>query len=592
MNKIFPLLIFCLFVLQATAQKDHSAWEQRPPIIHEQQHYFNKGEITEANAQFVLLQNLAPHAHFGLEPKGEKLSKTGKHVNYQLSYKNTPIFNAQVVVHFNVDGTAAVSWPMVASTVDEDAGTNPADIKPLLAQYNAHDYNNLGATYLPANDKLIPATHFRLHGKGSSLREILISGDSVLVNTDLRKFNKDSTVSGYVFYPDPLTSANKNYGGAYVDNNDSSNTALNNERVWVNFKANYNQGVFSLESSTVRMVEHEAPVIYPVTSTQPVFSFERHESGFEDVNCFYHINEFKNTIDSTGHNLPGFLVQADAHGVFGTDQSWYSPNIRKLAFGEGGVDDAEDPDVVVHEFGHAVVDGAVVGITSVPVERASLEEAICDYFAVAYSRLYSSNQSDRVFNWDGHNEFWNGRMASSAKDYQQQNFNGSIYAHTDIIASCLTEIESSIGYTATMDILLESLYRLTTNSTFVDFAQSMVQVDQLLNAGANYGIIVSAFQRRNILSPDFSIAESQYASGGVQIRGTHNFAQGGMATLTAENSISSITVYASNGAVVLQRDQVNKEEVSLSGATLPSGLYILKVKGQGGINQSFKLIRW
>lgn len=591
MSKTLPLFIIFLIGLQAAGQKDFYVSEQRPPSIQEQQHYFSKGELTEANAESVLLQNLATHAHFGLEPKGEKISKTGKHVHYQLSYKNIPVYNAQVVVHFNADGTATVSWPDVAALAEENTTQRP-NLKSILNRFNAHDYSNLTETYLPLNGNLLPVTQLRIHGKGSSLREILLHGDSVLVNTDLRKFNKDSTVAGYVFYPDPLTSANRNYGGAYVDNNDSSNTALNNERVWVNFKAHYNQGVFSLENSTVKMVEHEAPVIYPVTSTQPVFSFERHESGFEDVNCFYHINAFKKTIDSTGHNLPGFQVQADAHGVFGTDQSWYSPNIRKLSFGEGGVDDAEDPDVVVHEFGHAVVDGAVVGITSLPVERASLEEAICDYFAVAYSRLYSANQSDRVFNWDGHNEFWNGRMASSSKNYQLQNFNGSIYAHTDIMASCLSEIENNIGYTATMDIVLESLYRLTTNSTFVDFANSMVQVDQLVNAGAHYGVIVSAFQRRNVLSADFSIAESQNLPGRMQILGTYHFAQGGMATLSADEAIDSYTLYASNGTIVLHSEQVNRSEVQVSGANLPSGFYILSVKDKQGISHSFKLVSW
>ena len=40
------------------------------------------------------------------------------------------------------------------------------------------------------------------------------------------------------------------------------------------------------------------------------------------------------------------------HGFNGADNSSYSPGTGRLQFGEGGVDDAEDSDVVHHELGH------------------------------------------------------------------------------------------------------------------------------------------------------------------------------------------------------------------------------------------------
>jgi hypothetical protein len=35
--------------------------------------------------------------------------------------------------------------------------------------------------------------------------------------------------------------------------------------------------------------------------------------------------------------------------------------VDRLAFGEGGVDDAEDVDVVLHEYGHAIQHDTVPG---------------------------------------------------------------------------------------------------------------------------------------------------------------------------------------------------------------------------------------
>lgn len=589
-KKIFTLAVL-ITCLQAVAQKHLHHNEIRPESISTQHYYFNGNEFSEANLEPYLLQHFAPNSNFVLAPSGEKISKTGKHLHFQLIYQNHPVFNAEVVVHLNNNHSIEVEWPVLPNTLASPSATEP-DLKMLLQEFTANDYSDNQEALFIFDGQLLPVRQLTLHGPGSSVRQLVLYGDSVLINTDLRKFNQDTTVGGYVFQPDPLTTANQNYGGLLTDNNDASGLVINNEMVWVNFKATYRQGLFHLESPALKIVEFDAPNVPPVTSNVPYFIYTRNQSGFEDVNCFYHINNFKNTIDSVNHNLPGFQVEADVHALSGSDQSFYSPNIKKLAFGEGGVDDAEDADVIVHEYGHAVVDGAVVGITSVPVERAMLEEAICDYFAVAYSRLYSSNQADRVFNWDGHNEFWGGRMASSSKDYQLENFKNSIYAHTDLMASCLSEIENNIGYYATMDILLESLFRLHTNSTYVDFANSMVQVDQLLNGGANYNVIVTAFQRRNVLAPDFSIAEKGLNQNAIQLSGSSNFAQGGMALLTSTETIEFYTLLSGAGAIIKSVRVDGQREVDISGESLAKGIYILQVQTSSKLTESFKLIRW
>lgn len=61
---------------------------------------------------------------------------------------------------------------------------------------------------------------------------------------------------------------------------------------------------------------------------------------------------------------------------FGGDNSFYREGTGKLTItlGKGGVDDAEDAEVIVHEYGHSVQDNQVPGFrrrTRVPSERPS-----------------------------------------------------------------------------------------------------------------------------------------------------------------------------------------------------------------------------
>src|SRR5262249_59999389 len=53
-----------------------------------------------------------------------------------------------------------------------------------------------------------------------------------------------------------------------------------------------------------------------------------------------------------------------------------------ITLGKGGVDDAEDAEVIVHEYGHSVQDGQVTGFGT-SEEAGSIGEGFSDYLAVA-----------------------------------------------------------------------------------------------------------------------------------------------------------------------------------------------------------------
>jgi hypothetical protein len=112
------------------------------------------------------------------------------------------------------------------------------------------------------------------------------------------------------------------------------------------------------------------------------------------------------------HQL-GFTNSADVHpkritsisNNLAADQSFYSPNDRKMHYGEGDVDDAEDGDVITHEYGHAVQDSQVPGFGKSD-QAGALGEGFGDFLSALNTFItpglpdYESAEYC-IFDWDG-----------------------------------------------------------------------------------------------------------------------------------------------------------------------------------------------
>ncbi|MEP6650457.1 MAG: M36 family metallopeptidase [Lapillicoccus sp.] len=124
----------------------------------------------------------------------------------------------------------------------------------------------------------------------------------------------------------------------------------------------------------------------PAFSTSNTFIYTRHADQFEQVMGYFWVNQAQEYLQSLGFGstLPGIVQESFTVKIdqYGGDNSYQTDKPYRIRLGKGGVDDAEDAEVIVHEYGHAVHASQVPGYGA-SIEAGSIGEAFGDYLAVS-----------------------------------------------------------------------------------------------------------------------------------------------------------------------------------------------------------------
>ena len=115
---------------------------------------------------------------------------------------------------------------------------------------------------------------------------------------------------------------------------------------------------------------------------------------------YFHIDRVQRHIQQLGFaNVLNGSIKVNVDGI-PDDNSFYSPMSKSLTFGTGGVDDAEDADIILHEYGHAIQDDQVPGFGPSGEARA-MGEGFGDYLAASF---FAERKAERlrpcVGTWD------------------------------------------------------------------------------------------------------------------------------------------------------------------------------------------------
>ena len=535
-----------------------------------------------------------------------KESPIGHHFYFRQLHNGRLIFKSFLKISINKRGRVYLTASILYSDKILDAQLSQTEIdqfyilKERYPQFFEPDSIIAEQVLFPIENGMKQAVSYQLTRSDLSMQIVIDENGNELYKEDLTRYysqGKDSLVNALVFLPDPLTTAGVVYGTPYKDYNDSNLAILNNEMVNVNVIADYDNGVFSLENDFVKMTNYKNSNYIPATSTSPTFYYNRAEQEFEDINVFYHISTYQEYIQSLGfNNLANYQIHTESH-AYPTDNSTYvsSHNPPRINYGEGGVDDGEDADVIIHEYGHALEYDAAPGSVS-GFERKSISEGVCDYFAVSYSRSLNDFNWEYVFSWDGHNEFYPGRMAKSNKIYPNDMQSVSYHDNADIWSSTLMEIWEVIGQQKTDEIVFQSLYDYFANMSMSEAAMTVIMADSNLNNGANYYNICDAFNRRGFstICNGFSGITQESKNSSIQLLNSYGFRFGEPLTLKIPGVYNKIEIkmHSLNGSTVYS-ERVDKIEgrLNIDPKGLENGMYILQISSPQFGTERFKVVR-
>lgn len=330
-------------------------------------------------------------------------------------------------------------------------------------------------------------------------REVLLDAQNgeILESRDLRHYFK---AKANVFDPDPLTRGKGKYGDPGLkDSQDANSPELTRLMSTVEIDVQESGRQYLLSGKYAVSVDVDSPTDGDFRQESPDFTLDRGQAGFEATNTYYHLTEsLKYINEKLGFKVMPYQysggIRFDAHGADGDDNSFYSHD-GHLSFGQGGVDDAEDFYVILHELGHAIHDFITRGRLS---QVNGLSEGCGDYWAQSYRRSHGFVKPqdptyDWAFVWDGHNEFWPGRTTAYGAIYPG-GLTGQVHSDGQIWATAMMKIWDELGREITDRIFLEGLAHLGSQSGQVDAAKAVMQADRNLYQGAHLGVISKVFK--------------------------------------------------------------------------------------------------
>jgi zinc metalloprotease ZmpB len=368
-------------------------------------------------------------------------------------------------------------------------------------------------------------------GPGGNWELMIDAVDGKLISVmDRRRY---ATVKGKAFWPDPIRSSqNDNLTWESADN------VLNGESVDVdleNLEAAVN-GKYKLWGDYVRVQNKEDPAYTPSETTTD-FRYDAKTAGatnrdFLGVMAYYYLDRVINCLRGFGNtkyntettNKP---MPADAQGLSGDDNSHFVPPALGgpyVAFGEdtmagteGGVPDAADPGVILHEYGHAI-HYLMYG----EKQNGPYEEGFNDWFAAMWLDRYNLHQFQReeAMPWDQHTHgtsHWGPTRRVDLTDrFDDSSFNSfDMYHKGDVYATALWDVFLNIGGNSGSEDVrkwaadelirtyLEMLVAVKNNNPVNNLVLGLKTADEARTGGLYKKVIWDAFRRRGLWS-DFT----------------------------------------------------------------------------------------
>jgi zinc metalloprotease ZmpB len=328
----------------------------------------------------------------------------------------------------------------------------------------------------------------------------LVTGGFAVANAAAAPFSASAT--GTVFYPNPV----QTLGLQNLTDDKDADAAV--------FGPAYKQVVLTrLDGSgglTGAFAVVKSSTGKAATASGGAFpTFHRDSDQFEQIMAYYWVNTAQDYLQHLGFgstlrpvNQRQIEVRIDQ---FGGDNSFFREDKANITLGKGGVDDAEDAEVILHEYGHSVQDGQVAGFGTT-LESGAIGEAFGDYLAVVVSSWKTGvptlTPEACVADWDSVSYTSTTphclRRIDGNKMYPADLF-GEVHRDGEIWSRALWDIRNALGDTKATTAIVEAQFDFTVDITFHDAALATVAAAQRLYGTRAANQTRAAFVARGIL---------------------------------------------------------------------------------------------
>jgi Zn-dependent metalloprotease len=440
----------------------------------------------------------------GLAYDGSADSPIGTHHRFRQTYRGVPVEGGEVQVHQGADGraigvtssyVAGIALPTVTPTIDAAAAV---------------------AALRRAERALAPEDRAALAGTGAGVPALLISVQGgaarlvwrVIVPTEARTWQLDVDAADGAILAGP-TDINRYATGqvwraanAVValqnntlrDNNNSATAVPSSAYQIVTLQGLAGTGLLDGTYASSSLTKKR------VSSAAGNFVYDRSNIGFEETLAYYYIDLTERYIQSLGFS--NINNRQQVYSVNGTtqDNSFYSPSTKKITYGTGGVDDAEDAEVIIHEYGHSIQDNQVPGFGS-GSESGAQGEAFGDSLGATIGAQTSGGFQDTcIMEWDATSYSSTNppclRRLDTAKHYPESVV-GEVHADGEIWSGALWNIRVALGAAAADKVILQHHFLLPANPSFNTAANALVTAAKNLGyTSAQCGSVKTALVNR------------------------------------------------------------------------------------------------
>jgi zinc metalloprotease ZmpB len=248
----------------------------------------------------------------------------------------------------------------------------------------------------------------------------------------------------------------------------------------------------------------------PAYSPTNSFFYNRSQDEFEQVMAYYWITESQRYIQRLGFGSTRRPVNMEPqrHRInqWGADNSFATTHKDEIRLGKGGVDDAEDGEVINHEYGHAIhfSQNFVFG----SVQAGAISEGFGDYWAVTVTQVVRQRlglpplaDPACVADWDSTSYDPTAphclRRVDSNLHYPE-NLVGQVHADGRIWSRALWDIRNAIGNERADTVILQGQFDFP-GTDMPELARRTVAAAQSIYGTAVANQVRGAFEDRGIL---------------------------------------------------------------------------------------------